>query len=102
VPEPVRAWLEDRGDHLILQLQVQPGARRNEVVGPTAEGSFKIRLTAPAKEGKANRALQEFLADILDLSRSRIELLSGDKSRRKRVRVSGITAAQCRARLTGS
>jgi uncharacterized protein len=95
-------WLEDRGDHLILRLQVQPGARKNEVAGPTAEGFLKIRLTAPPVEGKANRALLHFLAESLDLARSRIELLSGEKSRRKRARVSGLNATACQARLTGS
>ena len=56
-------WLEDRGDHLILRLHVQPGARKNEVAGSTAAGFLKIRLTAPALEGKANRALIHFLAE---------------------------------------
>ena len=102
MPEFARAWLEDRGDLLILHLHLQPGASRDEVAGVSAEGRLKIRLTAPAKEGQANRALQSFLAQILDLNRSRIELLSGEKSRRKRVSVSGIPAALCRARLTGS
>ena len=95
-------WLEDRGDHLILRLHVQPGARKNEVAGPTAAGFLKIRLTAPALEGKANRALIHFLAETLDLARSRIELLSGERSRHKRARVNGLTALACQARLTGS
>ena len=96
------SWLEDRGDHLILRLHLQPGARKNEVSGPTAEGSLKIRLTAPPVEGQANRALINFLAETLDLARSRIELVSGEKSRRKRVRVAGLLSADCRRRLTGA
>jgi uncharacterized protein (TIGR00251 family) len=102
VPESAGAWLEDRGDHLILHLYLQPGARKNEIVGPTSEGLLKLRLTAPPVEGQANRALQSFLAETLELKRSQIELLSGEKSRRKRVRVSGISASLCRARLTGA
>jgi len=62
--------------------------------------ALKIRLMAPPVEGKANRALQEFLAGRLGVSRSAVEILSGHASRQKRVRVSGVSAAAIRALLS--
>ena len=95
------AWLEDRGDHLRLRLKVQPRARRDEVVGPTPEGFLKVRLTAPPVEGQANRRLLQFLAQVLRLSPRQLELISGEKSHRKVVRVTGLSAEEGQARLTG-
>ena len=84
-----------------LRLWVQPRARREEVVGPTAEGFLKVRLTAAPVAGRANRGLLKFLAQVLRVSPRQVELISGEKSHRKVVRVTGLSAEQGRARLTG-
>jgi uncharacterized protein YggU (UPF0235/DUF167 family) len=55
---------------------------------------------APPERGKANRALQEFLAEQLDVSPSAVDILSGHTSRRKRVRVEGTSADAIRALLS--
>jgi uncharacterized protein (TIGR00251 family) len=55
-------WLREDGDALVLALHVQPGARRTEVAGIHGD-ALKLRLAAPAMEGKANGALRAFLAD---------------------------------------
>ena len=99
-PGPAPAWLEERGDHVVLRLRVQLRAGKDEVVGPTADGFLKVRLAAAPLEGKANRELIRFLAQRLGLARSRLEILSGEKSRHKRVRVDGLPAAEGAARLT--
>jgi len=81
-----------------LALRVQSGAKANEVVGWIADAHggevLKIRLRAPAVEGKANAALIEFLAEILGLRPRQITLERGDKSREKIVQVEGMTMAQ--------
>ena len=100
-PGSEAAWLEDRGDHLRLRLKVQPRARQDEVVGPTPKGFLKVRLTAAPVAGQANRRLLKFLARVLEVSANRVELVSGEKSHRKVVRVTGLSAEQGRARLTG-
>ena len=65
----------------------------------TRAGAILIRLAAPPVEGAANDALIAFLADRLDLPRRNIALVSGEKSRDKRVRIEGVDEATARARL---
>jgi uncharacterized protein (TIGR00251 family) len=73
---------------LILELHVQPGAARSEFAGKHGE-RIKVRLAAPAHEGKANAALVEFLADYYQVPRRNVRIESGLKSRRKRVVIEG-------------
>jgi uncharacterized protein (TIGR00251 family) len=69
---------------LILELHVQPGASRTEFAGKHGD-RIKVRLAAPANEGKANAALIEFLADYYRVPRRNVRITSGLKSRQKRV-----------------
>src|SRR5205807_2437423 len=78
------------GVSMELKVRVQPRASRNEVVG-WREGTLVLRLTAPPVEGAANRACRDFLADLFGVKRAEVELLSGEKSRDKRFRVSGLS-----------
>ena len=90
--------MTEREEGAIFRVRVLPRSRRDEVVGLHGD-ALKIRLIAPPVEGKANRALQEFLAGRLGVSRSAVEILSGHASRQKRVRVAGVSAAAIRALL---
>ena len=81
-------WLREEAGALVLTLHIQPGARTSEVAGLHGE-SLKIRLAAPPVDGKANAALIEFLAQRLDIPRTRIDLISGTSSRHKRLRIHG-------------
>ena len=60
---------------------------------------LSVRLAAPPVEGAANKALIAFLADEFGVSKSAISVESGERSRHKRVRVSGVTAEQVANRL---
>jgi uncharacterized protein (TIGR00251 family) len=82
----------------IFRVRVLPRGGRDEIVGLHGD-ALKIRLTAPPAKGKANRALQEFLAERLGVSPWAVELLSGHTSRWKRVRVKGVSADAVRALL---
>jgi uncharacterized protein len=73
---------------LILDLHVQPGASRTEFAGKHGE-RIKVRLAAPAHEGKANELLIEFLAEYYEVPRRRVRITSGFKSRQKRVVIDG-------------
>ena len=78
---------------------MQPGARRTEVQG-IADGRLKLRLAAPPVDGKANEALQRWLAERLGLRLREVELVSGQTGRRKRVRVEcGLPEREVRNRL---
>lgn len=74
---------------MILELHVQPGAKRSEFAGSYGE-RIKVRLAAPAVEGKANAALIEFLAAYYGVPRRNVSIVSGARSRSKRVRVEGV------------
>jgi uncharacterized protein (TIGR00251 family) len=79
-------------------VKVQPRARRNAVTGEL-DGALKLALTAPPVEGKANEACVEFLAKFLKVPRSSVTIASGLTSRRKVVRVAGLSAKELRQRL---
>lgn len=74
-------------------VRVVPRASKNQVVGLEGE-QVKIRLTAPPVEGKANDALVKFLASLLSVPRSSIEILAGQTSKTKTIAVRGLTADQ--------
>lgn len=69
---------------LVLELHVQPGAKRSEFAGKHGE-RLKVRLAAPAHEGRANDALVEFLAGYYRVPRRNVTIVSGLRSRQKRV-----------------
>lgn len=93
-------WLvaDDKG--VTLRLHIQPGAKKTEVVGLHGE-ALKIRLAAPPVDGKANACLLAFLAERIGVAKSALSLVSGDTSRAKRVRISGVDPLQVRDRLGG-
>ena len=88
-------WLVADGDGVILRLHIQPGAKKTEIAGRHGE-ALKIRLAAPPVDGKANACLIGFLADRFGVTKAAIDLLSGDSSRAKRVRVGGVDAARAK------
>ncbi len=73
-------------DGCTLSVKVHPGARRNAVTGVQA-GSLKISLTTPPTDGRANAALIALLAELLNIPRSRIQLLRGATSRSKTLHI---------------
>jgi uncharacterized protein (TIGR00251 family) len=74
----------------VLEIHVQPRAKTTEVAGWHGD-AIKIRLAAPPVEGAANHALVRFLATRLGVPRSQVMLVAGETSRRKRVRVVGMS-----------
>jgi hypothetical protein len=79
-------------------VRVHPRARRDAIAG-TAGEALKLWLTSPPVEGRANAACIEFLARLLGVSRSAVEIISGAGNRNKVVRVSGLSAEAVRQRL---
>jgi uncharacterized protein (TIGR00251 family) len=85
-------------DGVILDIKVIPRAGRTELAG-TRDGALLIRLAAAPVEGAANHALIDFLADLLDLPKRNIAIVSGETSRQKRVKITGVTASAVQDRL---
>jgi uncharacterized protein (TIGR00251 family) len=71
-------------------VNVSPRAKRNAIEG-VAEGVLRVRLAAPPIEGRANDALSRFLAECLNIPRSAVRIVAGERSRRKRVEVRGVS-----------
>lgn len=79
-------------------VKVQPRARKNAITGEVGE-ALKIALTAPPVEGKANDACIQFLAELLNVPRGSVTIISGHSSRNKVVRVAGRTASEVEQRF---
>ena len=75
---------------VVLDLHVQPGAKRTEVAG-THGDRLRIRLAAPPVDGAANDELVRFLAEAFGVPRRNVTIVTGATARRKRVRVEGAT-----------
>jgi uncharacterized protein (TIGR00251 family) len=78
--------IDARSGALLLTVQVQPNAKRTEVAGILGD-ALKIRINAPALDGRANECLLAFVAERLSVKRAQVSLLQGDTSRRKLVAV---------------
>lgn len=81
-----------------LAIKAVPNAPRNAVAGWLGD-ALKIKIHAPALDGRANEALCEFLAAELGLPKRAVSLAHGDKSRQKLVRIAGLTLAEVQSRL---
>ena len=76
-------------DGITLEIRVIPRAGRTGVAG-LRDGAILIRLAAAPVEGAANEELVALLARLLDLPKHKVAIVSGERSRAKRVRVSGM------------
>lgn len=83
-------WCEDRGGSVILSIRVQPNSSR-EGVGDVQNDALTVRLNAPPVEGRANAALVRFLSKRLDVAKSKVTIVRGDRGRNKTVSVEGLS-----------
>ena len=90
--------MQEREGAVILLVRVQPRASKDEIAGEI-NGALRVRLRAPAVEDRANEALVEFLAELLKTPKSAVRILSGDRSRTKRIEIRGVTRQQIEALL---
>ncbi len=90
---------QERDGAVIFSVRVQPRASKDEIAGEMG-GALKVRLRAPAVEDRANEALVELLAELLKTSRSAVSILSGERSRVKRIEIRGVTRQQILNLLT--
>jgi uncharacterized protein (TIGR00251 family) len=88
-------------DGVSFYVQVQPRASRDAIEGEYAH-ALRIRLTAPPLDDRANEALTRLLAESLNVPRTAVRIVAGEKSRRKRVVVAGVTREQVFALLAAA
>ncbi|MBI5599890.1 MAG: YggU family protein [Deltaproteobacteria bacterium] len=87
------------GGELHLRVFVQPGAKKDEISG-THGNELKIKLAAPPVEGRANKRLVELLARLFKTKKSAITIKHGAASRKKLVKLEGVSAEAAIAALT--
>jgi len=82
----------------LLKLRVSPRGSKNEITGWRGD-VLCVKITAPPVEGAANEAVVRFMADALGVRKSRVELVSGEKSREKTLRISGLSDEEVRSKV---
>ena len=83
--------LNEKDGAVTIRIKVQPRAPRTEIVGEH-DGAIKLRVAAPPVDGKANEECRRFLAKLFGVSATSVEIISGDSSRDKVIRISNISA----------
>jgi uncharacterized protein (TIGR00251 family) len=92
------AHRETRAARTTVRVRVTPRARADEIVG-ARDGAILVRVTAPPHEGRANDAVRRVLAKRLRVAASRVQVIRGERSRDKLVRVDGMSAAEVQRAL---
>ena len=82
-----------------LTIRVTPRSRKTEFSGILDDGTLRIRISAPPREGKANKELIKFLSKILKVRKKQIEIVAGEKSLDKIVSVLDLSAEQVQKRI---
>ncbi len=82
----------------ILSVRAQPGSRCNELRGEK-DGALKVCVTQAPEKGKANKAIEEFLAKKLRLKKSQVEILSGQTTNQKKVLFRNVAAEALRSMI---
>jgi uncharacterized protein len=95
---PFMVSTHDTPSGATFAVKVHPRARQNAITGKIGD-ALKLSLTTPPIEGRANEACIEFLAKLLKLPRSSVTIASGHNSRRKVIRVVGLSAEEVRKRM---
>ena len=86
------SWYRASDTGWVLDVHAQPGAKRSGIAGLHGE-RLKVRIAAPAVDGRANEALERYLAECLGVPRTVVRVVKGDRSRDKRVAVDAPDAA---------
>jgi uncharacterized protein (TIGR00251 family) len=82
-----------------LRLRVQPGAKRTALLQRMPSGEWKVAVSAPPVDGRANDAVVELMSDLLGVRRSQVTLVRGATARSKVVEVEGLSAEAAETRL---
>jgi uncharacterized protein (TIGR00251 family) len=90
--------IQESGGGVTFAVKVHPRAKKNAVSGEVGD-AFKLSLTSPPVEGRANVACIEFFAKLLKVPRSSVTIASGQTSRAKVIRVAGLSVEEIRKRM---
>lgn len=83
------AEFNKKSEDTILTIRVVPRASKSEIVG-NHDGALKVRIASPPVDGAANAELIKLLAKTFGVSKNRVEILSGQTSKTKQIKICGI------------
>ena len=83
---------------MILNIKVVPKSSRNGVLGWQG-GLLKVCVTAPPDKGKANKAVELLLSNILNIPKRKIHIIRGETSHRKVIEVVGVDRIEVQLRI---
>ena len=81
-----------------FSVRVQPRGSRTAITG-TVGDAVKISLSAPPIDGRANTALAEFFSEVFSVPRGAVQVVTGERSRNKVIRIAGLSSAELQQRL---
>ena len=90
--------LEEKDGAVLFKVLVQPRASRSELVGIHGD-CLKIRVTSPPVENKANKKVCEFLSKLMGVGKRQVEIVEGQKSKIKKVRITDSTLEEVKNKL---
>ena len=79
-------FIRQEKDFFVISLRVIPNAKKNEIVG-ILDNALKIKIASPPVEGKANSQIIKFFSDYLNVSKSKLEIISGEKNKCKLLKI---------------
>ena len=91
-------WIKEENGAVIMNVLLQPRASKNELVGIQGD-CLKIKVTSPPVENQANMRLCEYLSELIGISKRKIEVVKGEKTRIKKVKISASTLDEVRKKL---
>lgn len=86
----INNYFKITGNDIIVKVKIVPGSSKNKIIGVYNE-SLKITITAPPVEGKANKKCIAYLAKYFDVAKSKIEIISGQISKNKLIKIYDIS-----------
>ena len=87
--------ISEKDGAVTIAVRVVPRASRSEITG-AMDGALKVRIVSPPVEGAANAELIKLFAKALGVSKSSVEIVSGQSSKSKHIRISGVSAEKVR------
>ena len=82
-----------------ITVRVTPRSNRNQISDIQADGTIRIRLTAPPVDGRANDLLIEYLAEVLEVPKATIEIVAGESGRDKLISILDLDPETVQKRL---
>lgn len=82
-----------------ISVRVNPRSPKNEISEILQDGTIKVRLTAPPVDGKANQALIEFIAKVLDVKTNQVDIVAGQTGKDKLITITGLNPEEVQQRI---